>query len=73
MTNLASGTKDQVQVLVDKGAVALLVNLLTSNHVEVVEQAIWGLGNIAGDNYIMRDYVIQHGAVAPISQLLEKA
>jgi importin subunit alpha-1 len=40
---------------------------------EVVEQVIWGLGNIAGDNCKLRDFVIQYGAVNPISVLLEKS
>jgi hypothetical protein len=58
LTNLASGKADHVQVLIEKGTISVLVELLKSNHVEVVEQAIWGLGNIAGDSHKVRDMVI---------------
>jgi importin subunit alpha-6/7 len=38
-----------------------------------VEQAIWGLGNIAGDSHKVRDMVINQGAITPISDILDKA
>ncbi len=62
-----------MQVLLEKGTVEILINLLNSNSEEVMEQAIWGLGNIAGENYKVRDLVISHGAVAPIAGVLDKA
>lgn len=43
-----------------------------NSNIEVVEQAVWGLGNIAGDNPRVRDLVIAAGAVEPISNLLDK-
>jgi importin subunit alpha-1 len=55
----------------EKGAVNVLVVLLSSPHIEVVEQAIWGLGNIAGDSYKVRDIVITAGAVNPIADILD--
>ncbi len=73
MTNLASGTNDQVQVLIEKGTVKVLVELLSSPHIEVVEQAIWGLGNIAGDSHKIRDIVIEQGAIKPIADILDRA
>ena len=39
----------------------------------MIEQAIWGLGNIAGENHKIRDLVISAGAVAPISKILDQA
>lgn len=73
MTNIASGQSEQVQVLIDKGTVDVLVQLLNSPHIEVVEQAIWGLGNIAGDSHKIRDLVIKAGAVTPIANHLDLA
>jgi hypothetical protein len=58
-------------VLIDKGTVQVLVELLNSPHIEVVEQAIWGLGNIAGDSNKVRDIVINAGAVIPIANILD--
>jgi len=47
------------------------VQLLNSSDAEVVEQAIWGLGNIAGDNTGFRNLVIDAGAVNPIANILD--
>lgn len=47
--------------------------MLSSPHIEVVEQAIWGLGNIAGDSHKVRDMVINAGAIRPISDILDRA
>lgn len=49
------------------------MQLLASPHIEVIEQAIWGLGNIAGDNHKVRDMVINEGAIAPIASILDRA
>lgn len=51
----------------------MLVELLQSPHVEVVEQAIWGLGNIAGDSHKIRDLVINESAILPIATILDRA
>jgi importin subunit alpha-6/7 len=51
----------------------VLVELLNSPHLEVVEQVIWGLGNIAGDGAKVRDLVINAGAIIPISNILDRA
>ena len=59
--------------MIDKGTIVVLVDLLGSAHLEVVEQAIWGLGNIAGDSYKVRDLVINAGAVNPIAAVLDQA
>jgi len=60
-------------VLIEKGTINVLVDLLSSPHIEVIEQAIWGLGNIAGDSHKVRDMVINAGAIRPISDILDRA
>lgn len=47
-------------------AVPLFLQLLTSQHQNVCEQAVWALGNIIGDGPQLRDYVIQLGVVQPL-------
>ena len=51
----------------------VLVELLGSPRIEVIEQAIWGLGNIAGDSHKVRDLVINAGAIIPIANILDRA
>lgn len=72
LTNVASGSYEHVQVLIGKGTIESFVKLLDSPHLEVKEQAIWGLGNMAGEGPRIRDLVINAGAVKPISDMLDR-
>ncbi|PVG04767.1 putative SRP1-importin alpha [Serendipita vermifera] len=66
LTNVASGTSEQTQLIINHGAVQPLVQLLSSPSPEVREQAVWALGNIAGDGAMFRDYVLQSGVMDPL-------
>lgn len=63
LTNVASGTSEQTNVVVECGAVPKLVELIKSPALNVAEQAIWALGNIAGDGPAARDLVLSHGCM----------
>ncbi len=63
LTNVASGTSAHVKALISHDAVPRFVDLLTSRHDDVVEQATWALGNIAGDSTQSRDAVLDAGAL----------
>jgi len=73
LSNLASGTSQQTEAVVDNGAIPELTKLLGSSNKEVYSQAVWTLGNIAGDNVQMRNVVLQGGAVGPLINIVEKA
>ncbi|KAF3608229.1 hypothetical protein DY000_02051379 [Brassica cretica] len=63
LTNIASGTSENTEVVIDHGAVAILVRLLSSPYDGVREQVVWALGNISGDSPRCRDIVLGHSAL----------
>lgn len=48
-----------------------MINLLKSSDKRVMEQAVWALGNIAGDGPKLRDVVLSHGIIPILNHLLE--
>jgi len=72
LTNVASGTSEHTNCVVEHGAVPVFVSLVLSPSDEVKEQAIWALGNIAGDSPRLRDVVLQAGVIAPTIQLMQQ-
>ena len=54
LTNIASGTSANTLIIVNQGVLPPLIKLLDSPSIEIREQAVWALGNIAGDSPEMR-------------------
>ena len=69
LTNVAS--TEHAQAVVDAGAFVPLVAAMSSAHEELREQAVWCLGNIAGDGQKFRDLVLNEPT--SLSALLNNA
>ena len=71
ITNIVSGTSENVQYVVELGCVPLLVQLLSSEDDALNDQAVWAIGNIAGDSVVLRDYVLELGTMQQIVKLMQ--
>lgn len=72
LTNIASGSSEQTRVVVESGAVPVLVALAGAGADDVREQAVWALGNVAGDSARCRDAVLAAGLLPPLLDILNK-
>jgi len=68
LTNIASGDSNQTAAVV--GAVGDFIHCLQHGAIDVQEQVIWALANIAGDSAKLRDYVLEFGVVQAMLQLI---
>jgi len=69
LTNVASGSSAHTRVVVDHGGVEVFVNILATEEGDIKEQAVWALGNIAGDCADLRDRVLRANALSHLLQI----
>jgi len=69
LTNVASGASKHTRVVVDAGGLETFVHILANETGEIQEQAVWALGNIAGDCAELRDRVLRQNTLNYLLQL----
>ena len=57
--------------MVETGFLALLVELLTYPHLDVVKRALWTLNNIADDGLEQRDRIINEWELLPLVNIIQ--
>jgi len=72
LANLCSGSSEEASFVVEKGVIPGFIQLLGSPKPDIVEQGMWGLGNIAGDSHVFRDIILGYGAVEAVVRALER-
>ena len=64
ITNILSGPSREIdEFVIYLGVVPIFINLVSSKHDEVQEQAVWALGNIAVNN---PGLLLDHGILTPL-------
>jgi len=71
LTSIASGTTLQTQVILDKGAIFWLINLLYSKKQELRGKSSIILAFLAEDSAVVRDRLIASGALPPLLKAVE--
>jgi importin subunit alpha-6/7 len=71
LMNIASGTTEHAATIVDGGAIPPLIRLLHSSDLDLVEEAVLALGNIAGDNVGYRDILMASEIIHEFASLEE--
>ena len=59
LTNIAAGESKHVEAMLELGVLPPLVTMARSGDYEQANQAIWAMGNIAGDSLLGRDRVLR--------------
>ncbi|KAI3949029.1 hypothetical protein MKW98_021635 [Papaver atlanticum] len=72
LTNIGASKSEHARVVIQHSVVPKLVQLLSSGNANVREQALWALGNVAGDSPSCRDYVLSQGALVQLLSQFSK-
>jgi hypothetical protein len=73
LANMASGTSEQTNLLIQRNVIELFNQLAQSPFAQLSEQAIWGLGNIAGDCVEFRNIIFKGPSIGILIDKFNKS
>ena len=72
LTNIVSGTSEETRSVVDNGGVPVFIRLMNSDNPKIRDEAVWALGNIAGDSVYYRDMILAFSNEIDVVSLIAK-
>jgi hypothetical protein len=71
LCNLVSGSKQSTETVVQLGGVEVMITLTNSMNPLVLEQAVWAIGNVIGDEVELRDLLLGKRLVFKLKELTD--
>mmetsp|Transcript_55329 Transcript_55329/g.91892 ORF Transcript_55329/g.91892 Transcript_55329/m.91892 type:complete len:601 (-) Transcript_55329:450-2252(-) len=69
LTNiLSTDNVEWCRAVIAQGAIPLFLNFVSCQNYALLEQAVWTVGNIAGDGISFRDLLVQNGALGMLKE-----
>jgi importin subunit alpha-2 len=73
LANLCSGNPTQTYALLNKNIIEIFKNILDDEYSQIVEQAIWGLGNLIPDSKYVRETMLNNKIFDKLIDILQKS
>lgn len=71
--NISLGGHHQCKIIVEKGCIPFIIQMLNSTNEKVLEQAVWTLGNLGADSAYCRDMILQSQGLPSLINFFKKA
>ena len=71
--NIVTGTNEQIQVVIDVGALAVFPSLLMNSKTNIQKEATWTMSNITAGHQDQIQQVVNHGLIPFLVVVLSKA
>jgi hypothetical protein len=72
LANVAIGESGECGFLIEKGVIPSFLRSLQEESIQLVEQGVWGLGNICIDSVTNRDRILEEGGIAMLVEIVHK-